>query len=374
MDQASKTIIILGWYLGLGALIQSSVNSIWLAKKLGRQYCLYWGHSCIYQPGMIGSNCKNLGNIYPKLFVETPEHAIFTPQIYDDMLVYPSILNQATKHKTVDKLDAHVACIASGQTLPVNVEEIDDILTSDLFIIYQYLSIFEAITLAREAGLDINESVISAEVADIYKQHFTLSPEIRRRANDFWTDNLMSRAIPLGIHIRGSDKISETAIPSPTCYFHRIASTTKLPLGTTIFVATDQGSCLDAIRGKYFEHHVAFQNITRTQGDVGLHYMHQRSDYAFQHAVDVIIDVEVLSRCASVFAFPGSQIYWWLKTKKAAEQLPFQIYDVMPNYYDRYKASLYAFRIKGFRALLPLLSIPLKAVRRFCKQLFLERP
>lgn len=29
-------MIILGWYLGLGALIQSTVNSIWLAKKLGK--------------------------------------------------------------------------------------------------------------------------------------------------------------------------------------------------------------------------------------------------------------------------------------------------------------------------------------------------
>jgi hypothetical protein len=103
----------------------------------------------------------------------------------------------------------------------------------------------------------------------------------------------------------------------------------------SFFVATDQELHLNAITRYFKGQSVCSQQIDRSSTEVGIHFMQPFTKFAYQNAIDMIVDIELLSQCKTLFAFPGSQIYWWLSIKRQAESLCFELIDVLPGKLDR---------------------------------------
>ena len=125
-------IILAGRNLGLGALIQSTVNSIWLAKKLGKVPYIWWGKSCLY------TNKSTGGNTYPKFFHAHQDHLDLELSKYN--LIYPSIWSSITLDDTLDELDNKAHSLVISPELEFKLEDRDFLTASDLCIVYQYLS------------------------------------------------------------------------------------------------------------------------------------------------------------------------------------------------------------------------------------------
>lgn len=337
------TILILGSYLGLGALIQSTVNSIWLAKKLGKNPYIYWGQSCFYTDKEVG------GNTYLRLFQEPKNHENLS--FSKNLSVYPTTWMPLNEVETVESLDAKADALRQSHHLTLMSSK--EILESDLCIVYDYFSSDTARNLVSTLGVEISTEQFLKECSEIFADYFQPQTTIQMTAQHFWVNSFDRHyQLIVGMHLRGTDKVIEKAVPSPGQYLRLIRRSGYLRRDNAFFVATDSQPYLGDIQSQLSKSLVAFQEMPRSSGAVGLHY---DSRTAFQNAVAMITDIELLSRCQVVFAFPGSQIFWWLTRKKEAEKLDFILVPVDPNWFDWFHAGWAVFRLQGWQGFLNFL-------------------
>jgi hypothetical protein len=340
-------MIILGWYLGLGALIQSTVNSIWLAKKLGKTPYIYWWVSCLY------SDKNSRENTYTKLFQEPLDHKL--GKLSQELSVYPPAwMSMDLKETDVETLDLQAPILASSHNLQLISSSSEFILSTDICIIYQYLSSDLALSIANEIGLNISKEQFLQECNEIFTNYFQPQQNIKQSANTIWSNLFLDQQdYVIGIHLRGTDKVTEKAIPSPLQYFNAIQKVENYNKNQAFFIATDSQSYLENIKNKLGKQAiVGVQNMERARGKSGLHF---NPHGAFENAINMIIDIELLSKCRVVFAFPGSQIFWWLSRKQAGENLHLTLLPVNPGWLDWIHAGWTVFRLQGLNGLLNFL-------------------
>lgn len=337
------TILILGSYLGLGALIQSTVNGIWLAKKLGKNPYIYWGQSCFYTDREVG------GNTYLRLFREPKNHKNLS--FSKNLSVYPTVWMPLNEVETVESLDVKANVLRQSHHLTLMSSK--EILESDLCIIYDYFSSDTARNLVSTLGVEISTGQFLKECSEIFADYFQPQATIQTSAQYLW-NRFFDRhyQLTIGMHLRGTDKVIEKAVPSPHRYLSSIKRSGYLKKDSAFFIATDSQPYLESIQNQLSKSLVAFQDMPRSSGTVGLHY---DSKTAFQNAVAMITDIELLSRCQVVFAFPGSQIFWWLTRKKETEKLDLILVPIEPNWRDWFQASWKVFRTQGWQSFLNFL-------------------
>ncbi|MEA5516907.1 nodulation protein NodZ [Nodularia sp. UHCC 0506] len=355
-------IIILGWYFGLGALIQSTVNSIWLAKKLGKTPYIWWGHSCLYTDKALG------GNTYSRLFQAPEDHVL--PTLAGRTSIYPKVWEPIASGKTIDVeiLDAQASALASCQNLHLTSYEHDDIVASDLCIIYQYLSSDLARSIASAQGIIISEDQYIKECNDIFAYYFQPQPKIKASADAIWKEIFGNQKSVIGMHCRGTDKVIEKAIPSPRDYLRTIQKLIKINKSDYFFIATDSQVYLERLKHELCKlGTVGVQDIVRSQGRSALHF---KPNGAFENGVAMVIDIELLCRCKVVFAFPGSQIFWWLSRKRDGEKLDFNLISVQPSIIEWVHPAFAVLRIQGWLGLINFLRIQKSRMLSFFKAKF----
>jgi hypothetical protein len=367
VPNVSKTqepaMLILGWYLGLGALIQSTVNSIWLAKKLGRTSYIWWGNSCLYTDQSVG------GNTYPKLFQEPQEHQQFN--FTHQPLIYPIAWNATQASDGIETLDAMAPTLVSDRNLEIAAHEYNLLATSNLCIVYQYVSRKLALSMARASGVDVSMEQFLGECSEIFAHYFQPRADILASADAIWQKCFQEKQSVIGMHVRGTDKVFEVAIPSPHHFLHATKKLTRQSQGSAFYIATDSEHCLQYLQQRLANSGtIGAQPMKRSNNQSGVHY---KSGGAFENGVEMLIDIELLCRCKTVLAFPGSQIFWWLTRKREGEQMTFELLSVQASSIAWLYSGLAIFRTYGWSGLVEFLRIRKAAVLSFLKSKFSGR-
>ena len=346
-------MIVLGYYLGLGALIQSTVNSIWLAQKLNKRVYIWWGKSCFYTDKLLE------GNTYSKVFQEPYDHTLnldlerekITPKI---LCVYPTPWQSIAQHLTVEKIDIEATNLASSNNLELNSPE--RIVKSDICIVYQYLLSDFALNTVHSLGVFITKDQFLDECNIIFKKYFQPHPRIKISADALWSQLFTAnQKLVIGLHLRGTDKVIEKPVPSPRKYLSIIKKMSDFRKASSFFIATDSEPYLQKLKSSLKSSYIGYQDIERSKGLSPLHYKLSGSGDGFANGVAMIIDIELLSRCQIVLAFPGSQIFWWLSRKQAGENLPFSLQAVNPDLIDWVSAGYSVLRSHGLKAFIRFL-------------------
>ena len=344
-----NTVIIIGWYVGLGALIQSTVNSIWLSRKLGKKPVVWWGKSCLY------TDKTQEGNTYARLFQAPSDNNLDNLDFYrPNLLVYPNEWQSINGVSTVEEIDLLAPDISLCHSLEINSHQ--KFIDSDLCIIYQYFSSDLAIELANLSGLKINKEDFLNECNDIFTQYFQPKTFIKDLAQNIWNDMSKShKSHIIAMHLRGTDKFIEKAVPSPRRYIHTLKKLKYLTNDISFFIATDSESYLQVMQNHLRKYFVAFQNMSRSRDSSALHYHYQHPSDGFNNGVAMIIDIELLTKCETILAYPGSQIFWWLTRKQESENLTFTLIPVNPDCFNWIYAVWMVIRLMGFNAFLNFL-------------------
>jgi hypothetical protein len=325
--QSNGVMLILGFYFGMGALIRSTVNSIWLARKFDKTPIIYWGKSCLY------TDKAAAGNTYARLFRgATGDTQASFP---DGITVYPPAWMPFDQVESVEAIDLKADELRLRHDM--DLRDPGGIDAAGLCIVYQYLSSGSAMNLARRGGHSVSDRDFDRECSAIFAEYFQPQEEIQRLADNLWKDFFRSDDENVyGMHLRGSDKIHEAALPSPKRFVNAVRSVSCGDKKPALFVATDSALSLDTIKSRLSDYSLHYQKMERSSGVVPLHY---RSEGALQNAISVIVDVLLLSRCAKVFAFPESQIYSWLRLKQEGDERSFNLIEIGPGFADWIKTA-----------------------------------
>jgi hypothetical protein len=335
-NDSGVMIIFAGQNLGMGALIHSTINAIWLAQKLGKTPYIWWGNACLYKDISIEENT------YSKLFQE-PYPQFLHLNRYDT--VYPTAWDVINSEETIQSLEKKAHDLES-QNLELKVAERDALVASDICVVHQYLADDVAQVLAGITRAEQNFNKFEHECNLIFMQFFQPQKHIQSAAAALWEEIFVHKYPVLGIHCRGTDKIIETALPSPCHYLHALQQDSIRLRFAAFFIATDSLPALQQFQSKLDGRGiVGTQDITRSQNQAGLHF---QTNGAFQNGVEMLIDIELLCRCAVVLAFPGSQIFWWLNRKRNAERHNFEILPVQPGSFEWICAIFFVLRTQGW--------------------------
>jgi hypothetical protein len=344
-SRSQGVVLVLGFHTGLGALIRSAVNSIWLATKLCKSPYIYWGRSCLYFHEELG------GNIYTRLFAEPLGHGSICRVFHSKTVVYPPIYSPLKDGETIDSLDCRAKHCANHTSQKLTCAPL--IQESDLCIVRQHLSDHEAMALLRTLGIPTSESAYTEETEEIFSAYFRPTKLVTSMAAKVWDESLGSRkGLVIGMHMRGTDKVIEKAVPSPRRYLRLIQKLRCHHQDVRYFLATDRGSYLELMKQKLGSFRIAAQDSVRSAGLTGLHF---NRETAFQNAIEMTVDIELLARCDMVLAFPGSQIYWWLDIRRRTCGDGYKLLPVSAGLSDWLYAIIYALKRRGFQGLIKFL-------------------
>jgi len=140
------------------------------------------------------------------------------------------------------------------------------------------------------------EKKISSLLIDKY---FELKPDIKSLINTFYKHNIRGQHI-LGVHYRGTDKISETHLLPFIEYEKKIDIMLKNNICDKVFFVTDELHLRKYVESKY-KNHVIFYALEadyktiRPDQKIGLHFSNLPSPYLL--AKDALAECYLLSKC-----------------------------------------------------------------------------
>lgn len=168
---------------------------------------------------------------------------------------------------------------------PIELGNNDSCVAKKLFptyqkIIFAYQSQFE---MSRERA------------HELIQKYIHVRPHIMKQIDDFCSQNFENKFI-IGVHYRGTDKLTEASPISRTDIVARINESLSEyhNKSVKIFVATDDASFCSFIK-EQFPSLIVMRDALRSDNDMGVH---TRSDLdPYQKGEDAIIDCLLLSRC-----------------------------------------------------------------------------
>jgi hypothetical protein len=332
-----KKLIIMAPPFGMGAIIRLTCVGIWLARCLHKRPVIWWGSACLYS--------KELRTNYYKAFFQPPDG--FSAEGYDASLipaagsVYPDYW-QAVVPLSLKAMDDQIPRSEDYPRLDWKYAELGRIQGADVCILHSPLSSREAWMIAGRDVAQFDEAAFDDQLDEIFHEYFRPSEAVLRRAEGLLTEFASAPGHKIGVHYRASDKIVEATIPSV-----RRHALTALRLGKRnetldFFLATDCPQGLAELRCRLEPRgRVLVQIMDRTSSAVvPLHY---RKESAYQNALDVSVDVELLSRCSSVCGNSGSGVFWWIKHRRRSLRVAGPIVNVEPGLADVFH-SIFMFK------------------------------
>jgi|GEM_PF-6629393 len=344
MKNQEKVMVILGWWFGMGALIQSTVNAIWLSKKLGFRPLIHWGRSCPYNTG-------NGEDVYSQYFCSPDIFSQWDFRI-KPQVTFPEVFrNQIPPEQSIYEIDRLARGIDTYGTHWWRREDREKLLMAEGAVVYQYLTSHLAWEMVYGLEAPMNCEEFNWERELIYDEYFQPQEPLKKLAEKFWNENFTNQEKVLGMHIRGSDKIIEGGLPSVQKYIKTFNAENSKFHFKGIFLATDSVKAEKEIKSKLGSNYaVKCQNYPRSDGVQGIH---SKSGGAFENGKDMIVDIEILSRCQTVVAFRGSQISWWLEQKRS--QMGFDFIPIEADLVDWIRSGIKVFLHRDFKSFITFL-------------------
>jgi hypothetical protein len=325
-------LLILAGYYGLGALTQMTLNGVWLAEQLGKKPVIWWGKHCFYRTAD-GSDA------FDKLFVIRTE-----PIARDQVLaesgaaVYPQEWEGLKVPLTIEAIEEKIDQDNGYLMLNWKKQHYEEMMKADLCVLNCFLTPDLAWEIAGRPMVDYDENRFNTEACELFRTHFQPVREVTNMVEKLWRDNFRVNHPVVGTHLRGSDKITDSALPNPR---NLVKSARKM--GRTLktkdfFLATDSERGMRIFKENIGPMDTFFaQSFTRSKGTEGLHYVTQNG---VQQARETMIDVEMLAQCSGFVGFPGSLIYWWVMRLRESRKQTFPVIGIGPNAID-YVVCLY---------------------------------
>jgi hypothetical protein len=135
-------------------------------------------------------------------------------------------------------------------------------------------------------------------VHGIIKKHIRLKPAVQEIIDSFYYEHSMDCIPTIGVHLRGTDKKTEIAIPHPLeliMVANKVAQTFK---ECQFFVATDEESLLDLAR-THLHGPVISYPAQRSASGIPVHLDKKQANRS-QLGSDVLVECILLSRCTAL--------------------------------------------------------------------------
>lgn len=135
-------------------------------------------------------------------------------------------------------------------------------------------------------------------VNGIISRHIRLKPTMQQRIDEFYYGNQMDRIPTIGVHLRGTDKKTEIAIPHPLELIMVANKVAQLYGQCQFFVATDEEQLLDLAR-THLHGPVISYPAHRSVSGIPVH-LDQTQICRAQLGSDVLAECLLLSRCTAL--------------------------------------------------------------------------
>lgn len=155
-----------------------------------------------------------------------------------------------------------------------------------------------------------NISMMEKRVSNyLIDKYFKLKPAYKQIIESYVQAHFSGHRV-LGVHYRGKDKITETAIVPIDEYAAKIDYLLESGICDKIFFATDELHLRAEVQKKYKERVIVYQlegdySAIRPDSNKGLHYS---SATPFLHAKDAIIECYLLSKCQMLLSSSKSSM------------------------------------------------------------------
>jgi hypothetical protein len=286
---SERFLLIKAWGFGFWADVDHVLGQLLLAEMTGRIPVVYWGTNSLYYDGM----CDNAFELY---FEPVSDYSI-EHLVADYFSCFPPKWHQGNlRFPEKDKLEGKYSRMAGLFSLARE----EDIVVSDFHTYVNDLL----------PWLDKNSSFSGMDAQQIYRFLFTkylrLKPDIQDKVDRFWSEHIKGREV-LAVHLRGSDKITE----SPELHRINVQYTDSIEkyLGNrpdmAIFLLTDSVEIFEEYKQKYGDR-LLYSDCFRTDNQVGVHY--QKHENIRRMGIEIILDTYLAARCDAFIGYGGTNV------------------------------------------------------------------
>ncbi|NJM37798.1 MAG: hypothetical protein HC845_08070 [Akkermansiaceae bacterium] len=187
---------------------------------------------------------------------------------------------------------------------------------SDVVVYTHYQHLVEIIPLIPKSSEYYGQS--NALIARaIYQKNFSLNPELRSIIQAYREKLPAGQAI-VGIHCRGSDKISEHALATPGAYIKALAK--RFSGVKHLFLATDSEQAFHFFQRKFSGTIIAI-DCQRSSTSLGVHFSAKNREEAGK---EFLVDAYLLSYCKWHLGNHGSHMSYLVQAMLKTEGEPYE--------------------------------------------------
>ncbi|HED12261.1 MAG TPA: hypothetical protein ENI62_01135 [Gammaproteobacteria bacterium] len=276
--RGNRFLLIKAWGFGFWADVDHVLGQLLLAEMTGRTPVVHWGKNSLYNNG----TCTNAFELYFDPVSDCTIDNLTT----GSRSCFPPKWNQYNLQlNEKNKLAGEFSRMAALYSLARD----EDVVVSDF---HTYVSDLVPWIDARGplSGMDAQ-----AIYRYLFRKYLRPKADIRAEIDQYWSDQLKDRRV-LAVHVRGSDKISESLNLKDinTRYGPHIEKRLASDPDMALFLLTDSTTILEEYRQKYGER-LLYSDCFRTESGVGIH--HHRHDDRRRIGIEIIKDTCLASRC-----------------------------------------------------------------------------
>lgn len=217
---------------------------------------------------------------------------------YADKMKYIPVIKMNTKMYKDKESRENIYNLFFEQPTEVQIKDekkLKNIIYSD-FVHLKFISNKEPV------GYVINDEQIKKEAylkSKYVKYKPSVNESIQREMKILLTGN---ESNVLGVHIRGGDYFQNwkehPSVITVKEYIDYIENALKTGEFEKIFIATDDSRCLEFMKNYYNGKVVSYEDVSRSDRDVGIHYTNRSSRIGYE----VLRDMYTLSQCGGLIA------------------------------------------------------------------------
>jgi protein O-GlcNAc transferase len=281
---------------GMVAVLRHTVHGLLLAEMTGRVPVVHWGGRFLYRERDRQRNCVSRffeTRAIPSECSLTEYEGIFSPPGWN-------ALNLLQDGKVGYRYDEN-----RQEFAPL---EIHDILHSEADVVvythwHHLVDIVRHIPAPSEY-FGLEPAIVAGR---IFRKYLSILPEILGPARTLLAQAGAGTRL-VGVHCRGSDKITEHALVTPEDYRNHVDRI--LRDDDRVFLATDSVAALEKFKGWYGDR-LLFTDCERSSNTQGVHFTAADREKAGR---DFLVDAYLLSRCQVHFGNEGSHVSYLVQT------------------------------------------------------------
>ena len=277
IPSAPQYLLIKAWGYGFWSDVLHVLGGLMLAEMTDRTPVIHWGSNSLYH---VSEEVNSF-----ELFFE-PVGAPMSSLLGSGLSCFPPKWNdQNLMQENHQKSSGEWSKISALMLLPRK---------ETICVMDYYIGVLNLMPYIPQdspmAGLTIDEVY-----QYLMAKYLKVKPHLITQADEFYHQNLSKKSY-LGIHVRGSDKVSEFKVVDQlhSTYQKLIEEyLSQLPADSNIFLMTDDKRLLDAYQ-QQFQHRMVTTDCMRTNSRIGVHY--QANENIISSANEVIVDTLVAAR------------------------------------------------------------------------------